>query len=273
MIPRIVLISFFLCNILAAQTFELQSVPTDKTQLGIRYLRPGFDNDTELSALSGIYEFTANLPVSSKLNLLINIPYFTADITRGSGFYEYSIDESGFGNVFIGIQTNREIIDNKKSVFTLGLFLPTADEQATYFSMYSDILNYHKYMPNSLTFYNNYAFHHIVKNSFSFGAEIGPTFVIPTEDNNVEAELYIHYGISPGIHFKNLLLRIELMGLGIITENPDDYGDRFVHCANFGAAWLGKKMVPKIFYKVYLKDYLADLVNGILGAELVVSLD
>ena len=65
---------------------------------------------------------------------------------------------------------------------------------------------------------------------------------------------------------------MELIGLAIITEDVDDFNDRFLHTLVFGGQWNAGTIKPGLFYKIYLKDELSDLVDGVLGIKLDVCL-
>ncbi len=271
-IIKTILLLFFLSNILSAQTFDMQSLPSDQSQLGLRFLRPYFDSDRGLSTFSGVYELTANMPVTSNWNILTSIPYITTSINKDYGFFKYKFDESGIGNIFIGMQRNPETIDSKRSVLTFGLFLPTADEKAATSGTSANFLELQKYVPKLFTLYFNYAYHSINENGFRFGIEFGPHFMIPTEKGG-DSEIYLHYGIAPGIKVNKFLFNLELLGIMVLTESPDDFADRFIHAINFGVAWTGNSVVPKVFYKKYLKEFLSDSIIGVLGVEVSILLN
>ena len=268
------LLLLILLNIVSAQTFEMQSIPTDQLQFGLKFIRPNFNNEIDLSTFSGTYELSANIPVSLKWNILTKIPYISTTFTWDFGYDDYKFEEAGLGNIFIGMQFRPKIINTNNSIITFGLFLPTADEDASGMGEFADILNLQTYFSNSLTPYFNYAFHHINQNGFRFGFEIGPKIIIPTANNDYrDTELYINYGISPAYQINRVLLRAELLGSAILSEDEDEFEDRFIHSANFGIAWVENRVISKIFYKIYLKDFINDLVDGVLGIEVVVSVN
>jgi len=267
----IVLLFFCLINGLHAQTFNLQSLPSNKSKFNIRFLKPYFASDFESSTMSGVYELSFNIPISTEMNLISTIPYSSYNLEANFGLWKYKFKEHGFGNIFIGAQTNPEIIDNKNSIYSFGLFLPTAEEDVGNWSAFANYYEFHQFIPNSLTLYFNYAYHNINKNGFRYGFEIGPNILIPTKDDNAETEIYAHYGISSGYQANKLLLNLELIGIAIILEDIDNFDDRFIHLLNFGAAWTENIITPKIFYKIYLKEDFNDFVDGVLGIEISIS--
>ncbi len=265
------LLSLFVLNIVSAQTFNLQSLPTERSQFGLRFLHPSIKSDMDVSTFSGLYEFSINIPINDKLNFVSIIPYISAKFEIDSDYYSYEFDESGAGNIFIGLQTNKEIGDDKRSVVSFGLFLPTADEDVSLFGIYSDYCSFPKYFPDALSLYFNYAYHNIKQNGLRFGMELGPTILIPTKDTGMDTEIYLHYGISTGFKAKQFLLNLELLGLAILTEDIDKLEDRFVHSINFGSAWIMGNVVPKVYYKLYLKEDISDIVDSVFGVGISIS--
>ena len=85
-------------------------------------------------------------------------------------------------------------------------------------------------------------------------------------------ELFIHYGISGEFKLTNVTLSAELAELAIISEDIDDFEDRFTHSLAFGAQWIGSNIKPGIFYQIYLKEDFRDVVDGILGIKVDVDL-
>ena len=258
-----------LSNFVSAQTFLFQSLPKDNTQFGLRYLRPNFEADIDMSTFSGIYDLYVNIPASSSINLVGSIP-FTAMAIEGEE------SESGIGDIYIGLQTRLESSTDNNSILSFGVFLPTASEDKyslNFMGLFTNYYELQKYLPNTLTLYMNYAYHSTQPEGAMFGFEIGPNFWIPTDDNGDETELFIHYGFNVGFQARNLAIFTELAGIALITEDIDEFGDRFSHSLAFGAHWTGNTMRPGIFYKIYLKEDLSDVVDGVLGVKLETILE
>jgi len=261
-IASLVIASF--CHNLSAQNLLFQTMPKDKPQLGLRFMRPKFEEDIDLSLLSGTYDLYFNIPLSPKLNLIGSLPY-----TVFSAKDEDS--ESGIGSIFVGIQT-KPMTEN--SSLSMGIFLPTAKDEL-YTMILGTISNYYefqKYFPDMLTIYGNYGYYRNQSNGAIFGAEIGPNLFIPTKDEG-DVELFAHYGISAGFKITNLTLSAELEGMAIISEDIDDFEDRFVHSIAFGGQWTGTNIKPGIFYMIYLKEDMRDVVDGVLGIKVDVDLN
>jgi len=260
----------FLFSSLSAQTFMLQNEAKDKSQFGVRYLRPYFDDSEGLSTFSGVYDFSFNIPVSSKINLVGSLPYTTISIDDEDS-------ESGIGNVYLGIQTRSELSDGKSNSLSVGVFLPTAPDDkwsCSYLGWFSNYHDIQKYAPDVMTLYFNYAGYKTNPNGVRLGFELGPNFFIPTgDDNNDKTELFLHYGFSCGLQLNKFALSTELTGLVFLSEDFEELSDRFVHSLVMGGQWTGSTVRPGLFYKIYLKKDLNDFIDGILGLKLDVSLN
>ncbi len=251
----------------SAQTFLFQSLPQDNAQVGLRYLRPFFEGDDDLTVLSGVYDLSVSIPVGSKFHLVGSLPFSTFDSGNGSG-------ESDIGDIYVGLQIQRKPSDERSSVTSLGVFLPTAPSdgsEATFLGLFTNFYELQKYLPDVLTLYGNYAFRSSKPGGAIFGFEIGPNFLIPTEDGG-DSELFLHYGLTAGFQMTQLAIIGEFAGIAVITEDVDDFGDRLTHVLAFGAQWTGNRLRPGIFYKLYLDEDLSDSVDGVLGIKLDVSL-
>jgi hypothetical protein len=267
---KIVLTCIFLILLLnstQAQNVLLQSIPEDKLQFGLRYLRPNFDWYNDLSAFSGIYDLSVNIPFSSRINLVSSISFTTLAT-------EYGDSENGIGNVYIGLQSRGKAASGKQSIKSLGVFLPTLSEDNPSFYNFGIFGNYielHKYAPDLLTLYGNFSYFNTPSKGIQFGIEIGPVLWIPTENNGREPELLAHYGFMGGFQFRDFAIFAELAGLGIIIDYVDEFGDRLSHSLAFSMKWTGSNVKPVIFYKIYLDEDLSNLVDGVFGIKLEAS--
>jgi hypothetical protein len=249
-----------------AQNFLFQNMPKNRSELGLRFMRPNFNRDGDLSLLSGTYDFYVNIPVSPKINLVGSLPYTTFS-AKGED------TESGIGNIYVGFQTKQVSEFGNKSSLALGIFLPTAtdDFSPMFLGLYSNYYEIQKYIPDMLTVYGNYSYCKDQSRGAIFGIEIGPNLFIPTKGDG-DVELFAHYGIFGGFKLASVTFSAELEGLAIISEDIDDFEDRFVHSFAFGAQWTGSNVRPTIFYEIYLKEEYKDVVDGVLGIKFDVSL-
>ena len=260
---------------LSAQNLLFQSIPKKKPQFGLRFMRPNFKsnffwwNDLSLSILSGSYDFYFNIPVSFKLNVVGSLPYsvFSAKDEESEG---------GIGSIYVGIQTRPTSGSTSSSSLQMGIFLPTATDESfpVVLGLYSNYYEFQKYISDLLTVYGNFSYSMTHPRGAIFGIEIGPNLFIPTKDDVFEddAELFAHYGIFGGFKLTSVTFSAELEGLAIISEDVDDFEDRFVHSVAFGAQWTGSNIKPGVYYQIYLKENLRDIVDGVLGIKVDVDI-
>ena len=273
-IKVIYLLMFLSINVCLAQTINLQTMPDTTKQFGFSFDKTFFSNKYyKMNAFSGVYQIYFNIPISSKINLVSSIPYINANYEVDNYWGKYTYEKKGFGNIFIGIQTNKKIINNSISFFSAGVFLPTAEETIALNGLYSNYYDIQKFIPNSLGLYLNYANHRIIAESFNFAFEVGPNFILPIGDNSSDGEIFVHYGLNAGFKVERLSFNVELLGIFILSEDTEDITDRFVNMFNLGAQWKGEVVSPKIFYKIYLKDEISRSVDGVLGMGVTVAID
>ena len=109
------LIMFIAIDVLSAQTLDFQTIPNNKKQFGFSFKKAFYSTNRNTTTLSGVYELSANIPLSSKLNIIGNIPYINTSYDIDNGFGRYSYSESFLGNIFIGLQTKPQIMENRIS--------------------------------------------------------------------------------------------------------------------------------------------------------------
>ena len=259
------LILLFSSNIFFSQTFNLQTIPCEKTQIGFSFEKQFFDEDIDPNFLTGIYQIDLNFPISPSLNIISNIQFLNLKYDADFGYRTYTFSESGFGNVFFGLQTNPEIENNRRSIITFGLYLPTAEKEISLLGAYSNYYDILKYISNSLGIYFNYAFHKSADEGLNYLIELGPNLLIPTKDTGADTEILIHFGGGLAYQVNRLSINAEFLGIAIVSEETDNFGDRFVNSINIGAQWKEETVVPEIYYRYCFKDDIREGIKGVLG--------
>ncbi|MDZ7288982.1 MAG: transporter [candidate division KSB1 bacterium] len=253
---------------LSAQTFLLQALPEAKATFGLRFMRPNFDGDSELSTLSGTYDLFVNVPVSSKLNLVGALPFTTVAFGGEDS-------ESGIGDIYVGLQTRNHSSTASRMGLSVGVFLPTASEDKEMTNFFGILANYHELqrsLLNTLTLYGNLAYRSTQPGGALFGLEFGPQLFIPTKDtDDRQVELFAHYGLAGGFRLSNVAIFGEFMGLFIATEDFENFGDRFTHSIAFGAQVTDNAVRPGIFYQIPLDEDFKEFIDGILGIKVEIS--
>jgi hypothetical protein len=273
--------TFFLFNMLAAQHFLFHDLPKDTAQIDFQFMHPNLKEDIGISTLSGIYDLSLNIPISKRTNFNISLPYIVMSYEYSYTFfntrYHYHYKENSIGNIYLGVQTTPKDTLKKGSGKTLsfGLFLPTiAEDKFDLFilGIYTDLHQLQKYIPNTLTIWGNIAYHKKELNQLFYGYEVGPNIYLPTKDDGSQTEIYFHYGITGGVQIPNLAFLAELLGIVILTEDIDEFRDRFSHSFILGMQWSTGRIRPGIFYKLYLEEEQSDTISGVLGIKVAALL-
>lgn len=257
-----------LFSAVSAQTFLFQDFPLSGPQLGMRYLRPFYEGGEELSFISGVYDFSFNVPISSKVNWVGSIPF--------SHFaFKYGFDESDVQNIYCGLQIRHRYMRGQNSSFSLGVFLPTASNDkymASSAALFANVYQLPKYRPNMWTLYGNFTYRSFKREGPIWGFEAGPDYLIPKKNSGEKSELYMHYGLTAGFRATQLAVLAEFASTGLVSGNAGHFGERFNHAVTLGAQWIGSGVRPGVFYKLYLDKDLSDFIDGVLGIKLDVIL-
>lgn len=262
----IFLLSFFVSA--NAQTFNLQSIPSDRSQFGFKFLRPSLGSNVDWSMFSGIYELSFTSRPSSGFHFMLNIPYINVDYEIDYGFSKRKFNERSLGNIFIGLQNITDTTDNVISAVTFGLYLPSVSEEVTYYGIITDYCKFQKYIPNTYTIYFNFAHHKFFENGLTLGLNLGPSIAIPNSNSNAEQQIYINYGISVAAKAQQLVFNVDLFGLGFLTGHVDKFKDRFTNIFGLGIGWQEKTFMPKFYYNIYLDEVFEETVDGVFGFEM-----
>ncbi|NIO27670.1 MAG: hypothetical protein GTO29_03850 [Candidatus Latescibacteria bacterium] len=269
-------------DIASAQNVLLQSIPTSKSQITLRYLRPYFGDEYsprnyDLSRFSGIYDLSCNLPVSSDINFIYSLPVIVYHARRDPSIYPFAsirstYKENGIGNIFLGLQKRWVYTEETGANVSAGIFLPTASEQTSFseFSLKTNFYEREKYWPKTLSIYGNFAYHLIPSRGGKFVFEFGQDIWIPTGKRTREIELLYHCGVSGGIHFSHIAVFLEYAGEFILTEEYPEFDDRFSNSVALGMQVAKGVVRPGGFYKFCLAE---DCHGRVLGLKIDMCLE
>jgi hypothetical protein len=253
---------FFLASgSISAQTNLFEKIPGETAQFNLRFMRPSFSQDADLSALSGIYDLMVNVPIDDGWSGAASLPYIASSFGEGGS-------QNGIANIYLGVQHLLKMENRQTSVFSLGFYLPTAADDAQFMGIVTHVEKMYKYTPDELTFSGNYGYFKSFQSGIRLGLEVGPDISFPWESTAGDIELYLHYGAAAAYMGRHIMLNAEVQGIVIVTEEADELSDRFVHSVNFGTGYIGDSFTAGIFYKIYLKEQFSDIVDGVLGINL-----
>ena len=261
----------------SAQTFYLEPIPEARPTFGLRFMHVRLDGDADLSTFSGTYDFYVDIPTSEKVGFRLSLPYSRVSFKYSQVYWDYvpqEVSESGVGNVYVGVHLTNQLSEQTKSVFSIGLHLPTASDNYDAASI-GLLANFHqarRVLPNAWVVYGNMAWRTESSDGGIFGFEIGPEAWIPEGNTNDESELLLHYGLSGGGGTQHFAFLAELMGWIVITEDYEDFGDRFEHQLAFGVGLRDYTVRPSLWYQIPLDDDLRNSIDGVIGLQVEVSI-
>lgn len=278
LIAAVIAVGFVLGSALStsAQTFYLNPIPEARPTFGLRFMHVNLDGDLDQSTFSGTYDFYVDIPTSEKVGFRLSLPY--SRISYEYGWPEpREISESAMGNVYLGMHLTSQLSERTKSVFSMGLHLPTAseDHDSQEASLLGLLANFHqarRVLPNAWVIYGNIAWRMESFEGGIFGFEIGPEAWIPEGDVSGDAELLFHYGLSAGAGVQHFAFLAEFMGLFVATEGGDDFGDRFEHQLAFGVGLRNYTVRPSLWYQTPLHKDTREMVDGVIGLQIEVSM-
>jgi hypothetical protein len=257
---------------LNAQTFLMEPVPETHLKAGVLYLRPDYAADVNqtirMSTLSGSYDFYARIPMLKGLNAVVSMPV----IVKASDGESIA---SGIGNFYFGLRTRADSIANNYSVFSVGLYLPTATSKrpVEFIGVFANFYKPQKALSDVLTLNGNFLYFKKQHRGIYLGFEIGPQVFIPVKSGGGSTNLLGHYGISTGYRFRNLAIGGEILGLANLTDSFNSFGERFDHSVAIGAQLVEYPIRPALFYQVVISDQNTELAQDILKGVVAMRLE
>lgn len=245
-----------------SQNYLLQTLSDNKTQIGLKYQRPDFKSDANLSTFAGVYDISTNFPITKNLNIVVNLPIVGYSNRDGGS-------EEGIGNILLALQYHNILSGQYKAVLTIGACLPTIASKNSImqpFGMSTNFYEFSKYSGDTFTIYANYAyFNHIIRD-ISFCVEVGPDiqFLKQSIDGS-KTKFYAHYGARVALKINSVTLSTEYQGIIKISGNANNFSDRMLQGLLVGVQWNKGWFRPKGYYNFYLKEDMTNIVNGVVG--------
>lgn len=260
----LLLLVLILCNSLSAQVLNNQLVPNDRMQFGLSFDKNIYAHGSDMhiktySFLSAVYQFYFNVPVSSSVNILGDIPYTKTKYTMKSYGSEYSYyDKEGLGNIFLGLQYFPVLQEDFKTSVIFGAFLPTGSDNIYLDDVFTDYTGLQKFIPIDIGIYANYNYLRS-KRGMLYGFELGPNLSLPRSGRD-DVKLFAHFGLRGGMQKGKFQLNAEYKGVLM-----DDY-DPFVSFLNFEANWRESFLNPGLFFRIYVtgdRDFVYGLTLSV----------
>lgn len=259
-------ILFIFSSPVMSQNLYVHPLPQETIRMDAKYLRPYFTQDAsvEMKTMSGLYDFFVNMPMVKNFNLYVDIPIILQA-------YDDQTHGSGIGNIYLGLHSRPDSLDNIYNSISFGVCLPTIKSNPSalsFLGVYASFQEPQKAMNNILTLYANYVYLIGEHHRKYFGFEIGPQFCISTKPSAGSIDLYSHYGISAGYAVSKIIFTSEILGLVDLSSSYDTFSERFDHSLALAASFEISDWRPTLFYQIVIDDQASQIVNGILGINL-----
>lgn len=265
----------------ASETFYMDPVPESQSYFGLSFMHWLPEGTSDQNDFDGTYDLYVDAVVTDRLNLRVKLPFSRMSIPY---YYDFpvggtEITGATVGNLYVGL-THKSVGErNSVTFYSAGIYLPTSGNTDfdSYINSIAVLANFHQFervVPDMYTVYLNVAYRNNSSDVTIFGLEFGPQIFIPKSRDvkgGRDTEVLMHYGLSSGIKLAPLTIMVEVLGLAIITEDVDDFEDRFEHHAAFGVSLNGHNLRSSLFYQIPLHDDLKEITKGVLGVKLEVA--
>jgi hypothetical protein len=256
---------FVISTSVLSQNLYVHPLPQETIRIDAKYLRPYFTQDAsvEMKSMSGLYDFFVNMPMIKNFNLYADIPIIIQA-------YDDQSHGSGIGDIYVGLHSRPDSLDNIYTSTSFGIFLPTIKSYPSalnFLGVYASFQEPQKAMNNILTLYANYVYLIGEHHRKYIGFEIGPQFYIPTKPSAGSIDLYSHYGISAGYAVSKIIITSEFLGLADLTNSYATFSQRFDHSLALAVSFEISDWCPTLFYQIVIDDQASQIVNGILGVN------
>jgi len=264
----------------SAQTFYLNPIPEEDPTLGLRYLHANLQGNLEQTTFSGTYDFYLEIPLSDGLGFDFSLPYSRVSYFPGPdqfGMPRLKVEQSALGNVYFGMHFTNKLSEHTKSVLSMGIHFPSASDnynslEAVSYGMLANLHQMRRSLPDAWIVYWNMVWRIETSAGSILGFEFGPEAWIPEGGVHGNEELLCHYGFSVGAGTSHFTILTEIMGLCMATEDFEDFGDRFDHHLAFGIGVRNYFIRPSLWYQIPFDDDTREVLEGVIGFQIEISL-
>ncbi|MCU0611452.1 MAG: hypothetical protein MUE60_06645 [Candidatus Eisenbacteria bacterium] len=249
-----------------AQSLLLQTPPERVNLVGVRFLHPDLAHGPDASLTSGVYEFSVAFAVSSRSAVGITLPLVNSDPSDLES-------TRALGNLSLQFQKRTAGVGRRQSSFSIGITIPTADEENFWTLIYGWVTDYpwlHKYAAEVMTLSCGVQGQWPAFRTGSVRLDVGPHVMVPTGEGG-DTEITLRYGLGLAAGSPVIQVLAEFVGYVWLTTESGPFEDRSTHCAAIGVVLPAGAIRPSLFYEKYLNGDLSEDVDGILGIKLQVA--
>ena len=221
----------------------------------------------EYSPLSSATFVNGRFHLSESFAMAADMPLSFASVEGTSPFVPDEVSESEFlvGNPFVGIQYVQP-----HRIFEFGARLPIVEhgtEFAESIGMYSDLDRNEAFLPDVTTIYGR-AYRNVRRTTgFRTAFQSGATVMIPDHES-ADAQLFFDYRADAGFDTGIFSLAGGLTGRMNLTDEFDDFSDRYRHHLHALATLKLGGFEPGVHFKIALDENIRELIDYTFGIHI-----
>lgn len=244
---------------LAAQ--ELMPEPFTDRSIGIELMRPLFDGDDELDALSGAAHLSARYRIGG-VHLLVDVPFARMNDDR-------FVESTAFGNVMLGLEVVRET-----RAYYATLRVPTAPrgEFAAQLAALADFQNAEAWFAELTTLSFGAIMRERYQSGFGFDALFGAQIMdVGSDVSDDDTQLRLEYGAQ--FVYRPSAIGMTLGAQGLATLSGDgNFAERTIHELRARLDYTAGRVRPAVGFVLPLDDTWREFLDGVvhLGVQLAI---
>ena len=239
-------------------------------EVGVAFLKPSFENDSNLSFLSSAWYFYGRFPVGVNVAIIADIPLsFVSE--EGGGESEFML-----GNPMVGVEIDRPV---SPMYAQFGVRLPLSSDNnfaAALFGIFSDYDNFTAFTPDIIPVVFRAGRRDITPTGFYSNILLGGELIFYTEENfgdDNNTELVVTYQALAGYDTGSGRFAGGITGVFLASDADGSFADNSFHQFTLQATSNFNQFRPGIFIRLPLDEDLSDLINFVFGLTLSVDLN
>ncbi len=232
-----------------SQDLVLRSLPDYEGEFDFKFLRPTLKESNSYFFYSGIYYFSAKLPIT-------DIHFFTLSVPLSIYHSNEQSVAATQGNIQIGMQTINYYSESHRASLAFDLYLPTSGSNESFFqivNLWANPYQSYKHFKDVTSFVSNITNEWNYKKRLFFRSDIGLALLFFDFEDDLNVTAVLHYGLGINYHVFNFILTSEILGSLFPGYLFDDVKDIF-NSVNIGINLNVLDVKPGIFYLHALKE-------------------
>lgn len=237
-----------------------------KNMAWVQFLHPTLIY-SNITFLSGQYDIGLKLRVNDHFRLELDCPVSTVGYKSDMFGSKPPEGYTNIGNLYFGIES---IYTTKGTeTFRFGAYLPTADRKNPILEILSDYYNFLKFTYKTVGLQANYSYKRVLPQKIFYDISFGGAGFIPVGDGGPnESEFFLRYAPSFGFDNSIISIGLTLNGIFIVTDDPEDFGDRFVHYMSINVKYNSTTLEPELFVCIPLSNNLSSILDNTIGIKI-----